>query len=95
MRAAQLGNRVVAVAEEDPLVELAGALALLAVEGRMDAALAGELVQVEAPQRGNEEVVPGDRGQYGDLGVTQYALTAPLVPTLVSDERGLVPRPPE
>ena len=32
VRAAELGDRVVAVADEDPLVELRGALALVAVE---------------------------------------------------------------
>ena len=50
--AADLGDRVVAVAEEDALVEARGALALLAVE-RPPALrdVGGELLEVEAPHR--------------------------------------------
>ena len=47
--AADLGDRVVAVAEEDALVELRGALALLRVEGpAAGRRVGGELLQVEA-----------------------------------------------
>jgi hypothetical protein len=48
---AQLGHRVVAVADEDALVELAGALALLTVERRTRRGIGGELLEVEPPQR--------------------------------------------
>ena len=47
--AADLGDRVVAVAEEDPLVELRRPLALLGVEGApAGRGVGGELLQVEA-----------------------------------------------
>jgi hypothetical protein len=53
VRAAELGHRVVAVAEEDPLVERPRALALVALEGarRPGLEIAGELVEEEAAQR--------------------------------------------
>ena len=47
MRAAELGDGIVAIAEEDALVQLAGAFALIPVE-RIARAFAGELVQVHA-----------------------------------------------
>ena len=64
VRSAELGHRVVAVAEEDALVELAGALALLAVEGGVDARLGRELVQVEPAQRA---LVAGVAGEHRAL----------------------------
>ena len=63
MGAAELRHRVVAVAEEDPLVEAGGALALLAVERPRDAALevAGELVEEQPPQRALVARVAGEQ----------------------------------
>jgi hypothetical protein len=51
VRAPELGDGVVAVADEDALVELPGALALLAVERLTRRGVGGELVQVQPPQR--------------------------------------------
>ena len=62
MSAAELGHRVVAVAEEDRAVEARRALALLAVEGPRDGALqvAGELVEEEPPERARIARVAGE-----------------------------------
>ena len=50
MGAADLGDRVVAVADEDALVEPGGAGALLGVEGAAGGGrVGGELVEIEAP----------------------------------------------
>jgi len=52
VRPAELCDRVVAVAQEDRLVELRGALALGVVVGRGDLVQrVGELVEEQAPQR--------------------------------------------
>ena len=49
--AAELGDRVVPVAEEDTFVELGGAFSLFAVEGpARTGGVTGELVQVEAAE---------------------------------------------
>ena len=60
--AADLGDRVVAVAEEDPLVELRGALALGAVEGspaRLDVAC--ELLEIEPPHGSRIARIAGEK----------------------------------
>ena len=62
VRAAELGHGVVAVAEEDALVELGRALALLAVERPGGAgAVGGELVEVQAAQRALVARVAGEQ----------------------------------
>jgi hypothetical protein len=52
VRAAELGDGVVAVADEDPLVQLRGALALLGLRrARVLGQRVGELVEEQAAQR--------------------------------------------
>ena len=51
MGAAELRDRVVAVADEDALVQVRGALALRALDGRHLRHRLGELVEEEPPQR--------------------------------------------
>jgi hypothetical protein len=61
VRAADLGDRVVAVPHEDALVEPGGPLALLALEGAASLGdVGGELVEVEAAQ------TPGVAGVAGE-----------------------------
>ena len=69
MGAAELGHGVVAVAEEDPLVELLGALALFAVvaPARRGKAL-GELVEKEPPQRAGVARVAREQRALDGLG---------------------------
>ena len=67
--AADLGDRVVAVAEEDALVELRGALALGAVEGPgagLD--VGGELLEEEPPDRPRVARVAGEQRALDRLG---------------------------
>ncbi len=67
--AAELRDRVVAVADEDPLVELRGALALGAVEGTAPLGSVGrELVEVEPPQRALVAGVAGEQRALDGLG---------------------------
>ncbi len=63
VRAPELGDGVVAVADEDPLVEVGGAAALVALPGRggrRGAQRVGELVEEEAPQRALVARVAGE-----------------------------------
>ena len=68
VRAAELRHRVVAVADEDALVELAGALALLTVEGGARRGVRGELLEVEPPQRSLVARVAREQGALHRLG---------------------------
>ena len=69
MGAAELRDRVVAVADEDALVELGGPLALGAVEGpRPRRGVGGELVEVEPPQRALVAGVAGEERALDGLG---------------------------
>ena len=69
VRAAHLCDRVVAVAEEDSLVEAGGSLALLALEGTAALRdLGGELLEEEAPNRPGVAGVAGEEGPLDRLG---------------------------
>ncbi len=62
MGAAELGYRVVAVAEEDPLVELRRAISLLAVPADGDRRKVGrELLEEHPPQRAGVARIPGEQ----------------------------------
>ena len=68
MGAAELRHGIVAVADEDPLVELAGALALLAVERRARRGIRRELLEVQAPERSLVARVAGEQRALDRLG---------------------------
>ena len=68
MRAAELGDGVVAVADEDPLVELARALALVASKGGAVRQRVGELVEEQPPQRALIARVAGEQRALDRLG---------------------------
>jgi hypothetical protein len=67
--AAELGHRVVSVADEDALVELRGAPALVAVPGGGDRRQGvGELLQEQPPQRAGIARVAGEQRPLHRLG---------------------------
>jgi hypothetical protein len=90
VRPAELRDRVVAVAEEDALVELAGALALLAVERPRRAGLGvlGELVEVEAAQRALVARVAREQRALHRLGKVHQREHRPVEIREVGFERG-------
>ena len=74
MRTADLGDRVVAVADEDALVEPRGALALGAVEGPATGRLVlSELLAVEPAQRARIARVAGKERALDRLGEVDEA----------------------
>ena len=68
MRAAELRDRVVAVAEEDRLVELRRAVALRELDDRHVGQRVGELVEEEPPQRPRVARVAREEGALDGLG---------------------------
>ena len=79
VRAAELGDRVVAVAEEDPLVELGGALALVAVaRGACVGQRVGELVEEQPAQRARVARVAGEQRALDRLGQVDQREDGPV-----------------
>jgi hypothetical protein len=93
VRAAELSDRVVAVADEDALVELGGTLALGAVErppsgGR----IGGELVEVEASQCPLVARVAGEQRPLDGLGEVRQCEDRPVEVAEVGLERAALLR---
>ena len=89
MRAAELRDRVVAVAEEDPLVELGGALALALVRRRRRDVV-GELVEVEPPERALIARIAGEKRSLDRLGQPDEREDGPVEVREVGGEAGLL-----
>ncbi len=79
VRAADLGDRVVAVADEDALVEARGALALDPVERPLAGRhVVGELLQEQAPQRPRVARIAGEERPLDRLGEVDEAEDGPV-----------------
>ena len=97
MDAAELGDGVVAVLDEDPVVELLGPGqpdgGVDAVVAR-DVEVADELVEEQPAQALGRAGVPGEKGTFDDLGQVDQGEDRPVeVGDVATEDLGLVVRP--